>query len=300
MNYLEILPRVRALAFKSALLVAAGTLAAGAPAIVQPAAAQDFNKGLKAYKQQRFAAARAEFQPLAQAGNARAQYYMGALFAQGRGVERDLDKAEGWISRAAAQGHARALYSLGNLHRRRGETVEAIRYFRQSAEKGIRSAQYNLGVMYATGDGVEKAPEEAIKWYRQAAENGHANAQYNLGVFYREGLGTPADPKRALEWLTQAAENGNAFAQINLARMYTLGNGVPKDLTRAYKWLEVLQHPFGKAGANGVTANARIADIRNSAVAARKLLEEQMPPGHVARAKSDAQGWLAERGSARK
>lgn len=276
-------------------LIFAGALAA---IFSTPANAQDFDKGLRAYSQKQFVAARAEFQPLAEAGQANAQYYMGAIFGLGRGVDRDLDRAETWFGKAAQQGHARALFSLGNIHRMRSDTDGAIRYFKMAADKGVRSAQYNLGVLYATGDGVGKDVEEAFKWYARAAENGHATAQYNLGIFYRDGLGTAADARKAIEWLARAAENGNVFAQINLARMFTLGNGVPRNLGRAYTWLEVTQHPFG--GTQNGAARDRIANVRNSAVAARKLLEEQMSPANIARSKARARDWLSEFGNAGK
>lgn len=258
--------------------------------------AQNFDNGLRAYAQQDYNAARAEFRPLAEAGRANAQYYMGVLFGLGRGVERDLGKAETWFLKAAQQGHARAMFSLGNIHRMRSDIPGAIRYFEQAAEKGMRSAQYNLGVLYATGDGVAKNAGKAFRWYGLAAANGHADAQYNLGVFHRDGLGTPADARKAIEWFARAAENGNVFAQINLARMFTIGNGVPRNLGRAYTWLEVTQHPFGQPANKAATD--RIANIRSSAVEARKLLEEQMSPSDVARSKARARDWLSEFSSA--
>ena len=51
-----------------------------------------------------------------------------------------------------------------------------------SAERGDASAQYALGYMYASGNGVEKDKTEAARWYRKAAEQGHAMAQYALGL----------------------------------------------------------------------------------------------------------------------
>jgi len=53
------------------------------------------------------------------------------------------------------------------------------------AEQGSAEAQYNLGLMYANGDGVPQNDEEAVRWYRLAAEQGDANAQFNLGGMYR-------------------------------------------------------------------------------------------------------------------
>jgi TPR repeat protein len=51
-------------------------------------------------------------------------------------------------------------------------------------------AQFNLGVCYANGYGVEKNLQQAFYWHKKAAEQGHAKAQYNLGVCYDKGYGT--------------------------------------------------------------------------------------------------------------
>ena len=50
------------------------------------------------------------------------------------------------------------------------------------AEQGDADAQYNLGDMYARGDGVPEDDAEAVKWLRLAAEQGHADAQFSLDI----------------------------------------------------------------------------------------------------------------------
>ena len=59
-----------------------------------------------------------------------------------------------------------------------------MRWYRLAAEQGSADAQFNLGVSYDFGEGVEEDDEEAVRWYRLAAEQGHADAAYNLGVSY--------------------------------------------------------------------------------------------------------------------
>jgi hypothetical protein len=70
-------------------------------------------------------------------------------------------------------------------------THEEIKEWRQAAEQGYAEAQYNLGVMYANGEGVPEDDTEAVKWYRKAAEQGLAKAQYNLGGRYDFGNAPP-------------------------------------------------------------------------------------------------------------
>lgn len=50
------------------------------------------------------------------------------------------------------------------------------------AEHGDAQAQFNLGVMYAKGEGVAQDLKQAVPWYRKAAEQGMVDAQYSLGL----------------------------------------------------------------------------------------------------------------------
>ena len=68
---------------------------------------------------------------------------------------------------------------------------------------GVRSAQFNLGVMYLNGRGVPQDDAEAVKWHRLAAEQGYASAQFNLGVMYLNGRGVPQDDAEAVKWAPQ-------------------------------------------------------------------------------------------------
>ena len=70
---------------------------------------------------------------------------------------------------------------------------------RQAAEQGDATAQFNLGLMYANGEGVPEDDAEAVRWYRMAAEQGLAIAQFNLGVKYDFGEGVPKDGAEAVE-----------------------------------------------------------------------------------------------------
>lgn len=49
-----------------------------------------------------------EVLPLAEAGNANAQYALGLIYAEGRGVKIDMAKAYVWLSRSVDQGDADA------------------------------------------------------------------------------------------------------------------------------------------------------------------------------------------------
>ncbi|MCP5280119.1 MAG: sel1 repeat family protein [Rhodoferax sp.] len=85
------------------------------------------------------------------------------------------------------------------------------------AKQGHPVAQFNLGVKYDFGQGVEKDPAQAIRWYRLAAAQGHGGAQFNLGGMYFEGLGVKRDLLRATMWFTLSAEAGVGGAAKNRA-----------------------------------------------------------------------------------
>ncbi len=90
----------------------------------------------------------------------------------------------------------------------RGDYKTALEEFRILAEQGYAKAQYNLGFMYATGEGVAKDNTEAMKWFRKAAEQGYADAQYSLGIMYANGKGVPESFIQAYAWVNLATAQG--------------------------------------------------------------------------------------------
>lgn len=184
----------------------------------------------------------AEVTRRAEQGNAKAQFTLGEMYANGDGVIADSAEAVRWYRLAADQQYTRAEAALGYMYMVgrgvRKDPAEALRLLRSAADKNSASAQFNLGVMYATGDGVPKDSAEAARWYRLAAdqETGHAKARYNLGVMYATGDGVRQDPDEAIRWYLKAAELNYAKAQCNLGYMYATGTGVKRDSAEAVKW----------------------------------------------------------------
>ena len=118
------------------------------------------------------------------------------------------------------------------------------------------NAQSNLGLMYATGNGVSENVAEAIRWYRLAAEQGHVRARHNLGFMYaRGGEGVPRDYAEAVRWFRLAAEEGDTSAMgstlVDLGFMYLGGRRVPQDAAYAARWF-LLAAEEGDASAQSV------------------------------------------------
>ncbi len=85
---------------------------------------------------------------------------------------------------------------------------KAAQFFLKAAEAGHIGAQYNLGIMNFIGQTGGQDFANAAKWFEKAAGNGHAQAQYNLGLLYYEGKGVAQDTTAALDWIERAASQG--------------------------------------------------------------------------------------------
>jgi TPR repeat protein len=196
-----------------------------------------FDAGLAAYDRGDYAAAAREWQPIAERGDANAQYNMGLLFSCGQGVPQDNQKAAEWYKKAAEQGVAAAQYNLAVLIANGAgvpkDSRQAAEWFRKAADNGIAPAAANLADLeYDTHDYAD-----AQKWYRKAAESGIASAFFGLGLMYDLGQGVPQDYQQATDWYRKAAEAGYAPAMTNLGILYYNAQGEKRNLPEAYAWL---------------------------------------------------------------
>ena len=96
------------------------------------------------------------------------------------------------------------------------DDVEAARCFRLAADQGFAAAQNRLGNLYRQS-GLAYA--EAARWFRLAADQGYADAQNTLGLLHWEGLGVPGDLVEAARWFHLAADQGHALGQDNLDKV---------------------------------------------------------------------------------
>ena len=116
-----------------------------------PLAAQDYQKGLSAYRAADYATALQEWTPLAEAGDANAQRYLGVMYQAGYGVLQDY--------------------------------AEAVRWYRLAADQGYARAQAILGAMYHIGRGVPQDIVTAHMWSNISAANG-----FEIGGTYRDNI----------------------------------------------------------------------------------------------------------------
>ena len=159
-------------------------------------------------------------------------------------------------------------FKSGEIAYHRHDYATALREWQPLAKQGHAVAQYNLGLLYANGQGVPKDDVQARQWYEKAAAQGHADAQVNLGSLYDYGRGVPQDFKKAVYWYRLSAKQGNELAQRQLGLMFERGDGVPQDYVQAYMWYKL-------GAANGVKAGAVMRDALAVRMTSDQLAEAQ-------------------------
>ena len=136
---------------------------------------------------------------------------------------------------------------------RSGHSRSAVAALQYAAEGGEPLAQWKLGKMYASGEGVPRDDIKAFDYFSQIFDSFDddetdrreipfvSSAFVALGVYNLKGIENTRiapNPERALEIFHFAAVNfGDANAQYNLARMFLDGTGTGKDVRQAARWL---------------------------------------------------------------
>ena len=139
-----------------------------------PVVAQDFQKGLAAYKAEDYATALQEWIPLALLGDSSSQTSLGVIQRKGEGVPKDYK--------------------------------EAVKWYRLASEQGNAKAQASLGFMYDSGKGVLQDKTMAYMWYNIASANGHDKAGEWRDE--RAGLMTNADISKAQAMARECMSSG--------------------------------------------------------------------------------------------
>jgi TPR repeat protein len=157
-----------------------------------------------------------------------------------------------------------------------GDTIGAIQALEFAAKQGNPLAQWKLGRMYASGDGVPLDDLKAFEYFSKIADDhadespdsphapvvGHAFVA--LGTYFLDGIKgsyVKRNVPRAHEMLHYAASYfGDPTAQYSLARLYLDGTGVPPDARQAARWLNLAAekgHPPAQALLGHILVNGQ-------------------------------------------
>src|SRR3954468_24652876 len=123
-----------------------------------PLAAQSVKAGIAAWQKADYAGAVAIWRPLAEKGDADAQFNLGQAYRLGRGVPTNLAAAQTWFERAANKGHLDAQTTLGLLLFQNGSRAQGLKWLKAAAEKGEPRASLVYGTALVNGDGVTQDP----------------------------------------------------------------------------------------------------------------------------------------------
>ena len=155
-------------------------------------------------------------------------------------MPQDYAEAESWYRKAAEQGYASAQYSLGVMYREgRGvpkDDAQAATWFTKAAEQGVAKAQFKLGNMYKHGIGVPKTILR--RWPGTTRRPRRARLTLSApSVVCTYTARACRETTRKPYVVAQAADKGLPIAQYDLGMMYVNGNGVARDYVQAYMWM---------------------------------------------------------------
>ena len=189
------------------------------------------------------------YRKAAESGNGEAQYNLASMYEWGNGVEQSVETAKEWYKRSADSGNTHALLALRRLDRQskpvenesaptpqkdidpkelfesavrcmnegcEDPACDPVEMITESAELGYAPAQYNLGLMYLTGDRVDLSYDKAFDWFSKAADQGNSDALYQLGGLYEWGNGVPESVEKAIWYYDRAKELENIRAAVSL------------------------------------------------------------------------------------
>ena len=148
--------------------------------LVAPLSAQSVKAGIEAWQRADYSGAVATWRPLAQKGDADAQFNLGQAYRLGRGVPTNLAAAKTWFERAASQGHIDAETTLGLLLFQNGEQADGLKWLKQAAGQGEPRALLVYGTALVNGDSVTQDPVLGYAYVSRAAAQGLAPAKQTL------------------------------------------------------------------------------------------------------------------------
>lgn len=176
-------------------------------------------------------------------GSAAAEFRLGILYQEGKGVKVNERKAVQYFTQAAMKAHYGAHYKLGMAYYDGkgvdADLAKAVDLFKTSATHGNKDAMFMLGALYRDGEGVPADLKSSMHWLRLAVESKSIEAMNELGTIYMHGQGhVDIDEAQAFSLFQEAAVCGLSAAQYNLADCYLGGVGVEKNLPKALRWFK--------------------------------------------------------------
>lgn len=200
----------------------------------------DLESGIAAYEADDFATALAELKPLADGGDAEAQFTLSWMYRAGSGVPSSLEQAARLLRQAADQNHGQAMIELSTfLFYGLGlppDIPEGVHLLEMAVSQGIPEAQDKLGMIYNIGTYVDRNDAFGRRLLQLAVDQNYLPAMFNLGQLHYYGDG---DYIAAEGLFRRAAQSGHSESMYYLGLMYYQGEWLMQDIVKAYMWLQL-------------------------------------------------------------
>ncbi len=148
--------------------------------LTRPLLAQSVTAGIDAWQRADYAGAVTIWRPLAEKGDADAEFNLGQAYRLGRGVQTNVAAAKIWFERAANQGHVDAQTTLGLLLFEAGDQPNGLKWLKKAADQGEPRALLVFGTALVNGDSVQQDPVLGYAYVSRAAAQGLGPAKQTL------------------------------------------------------------------------------------------------------------------------
>lgn len=144
--------------------------------------------------------------PLAQQGDAEAQYHVGMFYNNGIGTSKNTKLAFEWFQKSASGNNPLGAYKVGCYYSGQGQGFmdvdhgKSLEYKMVAAKAGYTLAQYDTASLFFHNGNIN----EAIKWLKLAGDQGDFDSLYTLFGLYYQGKKTPRDLPSAYLYLKLA------------------------------------------------------------------------------------------------
>ena len=173
----------------------------------------------------------------AKQGKATAQYLLGVCYADGIGVEANIDKAIDLYTQSGNMGHSEALHTLSLIYSMKGENSRALFYQEKAARQGNIEAQSALGFYYE----FKKDYNKALYWFKKAAEHSLDDILYVGKIYYAKEISTGYNmhnDKEAVKYFMLASKEDSEEANYWLGEIYSTSKQIPHDFAKALKYYQ--------------------------------------------------------------
>lgn len=173
------------------------------------------------------------FEIAAANGHARSNFYLGEICYYGKCGKPNYDEAFEWYKKGTEKKDTWSFFGINWLARKKNLNSVSflldITLKNSSDNKKMIAVPLELGISYFEGTSTEQDFHKAKHIFLDNAEHGNIVAEFYLGYLYYKGLIGDKDYGLAILWFGKAAMNGNQSAQYAVSKMLQSGDGEIKE-----------------------------------------------------------------------